>query len=249
LGQARATLLAHPERPLSPEPGRELAALVERAAAGTPLAYLTGEREFCGLALWVSPAVLVPRPESELLVTLAAAALAGRARPRVLDVGTGSGCLAIAIAQAVPAAAVWASDLSAEALALARRNAERHGLANRIHFAQGDLLAALPPGAPPFDVIVANLPYIDSAELARLPVAQHEPKLALDGGPGGLTLVERLLAQARPFVTAGSHLLLEIGAGQGPAAVALAQAAFPGARVAVQADFAGLDRVLAIELR
>lgn len=253
LDEARASALAHPERPLTAEQARHYQALVARAAAGTPLAYLTGEREFCGLALWVTPAVLVPRPESELLVELAVAALGrkaqgSRARPRVLDVGTGSGCLAVAIATRAPNAAMWATDLSAEALGVARRNAQRHGLANRIRFTQGDLLAALPAGVPRFDVVVANLPYIDSAELAGLPVAQHEPRLALDGGPGGLGLVGRLLAQARPYLAPGGLMLLEIGAGQGPAAERLAQAALPGARTRVHADWAGHDRVLAVEL-
>jgi release factor glutamine methyltransferase len=253
LGEPRASVLAHPERALPAQQGRAYAALVARAAAGTPLAYLTGEREFCGLALWVSPAVLVPRPESEQLVDLAVAALQrqappGQAPPRLLDVGTGSGNLAVAIAAQVPQAVVWATDLSAEALALARRNASRHGLASRINFAQGDLFAALPPGTPPFDVIVANLPYIDSAELAALAVARHEPALALDGGPGGLALVGSLLAQAPAHLVPGGVALLEIGAGQGPAAAALAWAACPGAAVAVHSDLAGLDRVLAVEL-
>lgn len=244
LGLDRTQVLTQPERPLSAAEQAAFERLVARAAAGEPLAYLLGRREFYGLSFEVTPYVLVPRPETELLVDLARAL-----NPkRVLDVGTGSGCIAVALAVNVPDAAITALDLSPEALAVAQGNAETHGVSDRITFRHSDLLAALEPAAPVFDLLCANLPYIDTTELHTLPVAAHEPALALDGGPGGLVLVARLLAQAGPHLAPGAALLLEIGATQGPAAAALAQQAFPAAAVGVARDLAGLDRVLTITL-
>ena len=256
-GLTRAQVLARPEQPLSSEQLASFTALVARAAEGEPLAYLTGEREFYGLAFWVNRHVLVPRPESELLVDLGKVGRPGR----LLDVGTGSGCLAVSLAVHLPEALVMAVDISPEALALARLNAERHHVQRRVTCLHSDLLSAwLPPAdpfatrlpvvrPPAFDLIVANLPYIDSGELRGLPVARHEPWPALDGGPGGLQLIERLLAQAPRFLAPGGQLLLEIGATQGRAAAALAQAAFPQAQVLVHPDLAGLDRVVAVRTR
>ncbi len=248
-GLTRTQILARPETPLTAEQSAAFASLVARAAQGEPLAYLTGQREFYGLEFEVDANVLVPRPETERLVDLALAAQPGR----VLDVGTGSGCIAVALAVHLPRAAIVASDLSPQALAVARRNAERHRVADRIRFIQSDLLdfgllpaSGLSPLTSQFDLIAANLPYIDRAELPSLPVARFEPRLALDGGPGGLTLVERLLAQAPGLLAAEGRLLLEIGADQGPAAMRLARAAFPGSDIRVERDLAGLDRVLAI---
>jgi release factor glutamine methyltransferase len=256
LGLTRAQLLARPEAPLAPGQAATFEGLVTRAALGEPLAYLTGRREFYGLDFDVDVNVLVPRPETELLVDLARAA-----RPRrALDVGTGSGCIAVALAVHLPEAAITASDVSNEALQVARQNARRYGVDGRMEFVVSDLLAfirtptsdfRLPTSSsqPPFDLICANLPYIDPQELLGLPVARFEPWLALDGGPGGLTLVERLLRAAPPALAPGGLLLLEIGAGQGPAAVTLAGAAFPDARVTVERDLAGFDRVLAVRPR
>jgi release factor glutamine methyltransferase len=257
LGLSRARLLAHPELRLSSAQQAEYDRLIARAALGEPLAYLTGVREFYGLDFAVEPGVLVPRPETELLVDLA---LARRPR-RILDVGTGSGCIAVALAVRLPSALVTALDLSPAALDLARRNAARHGVAPRLTLLESDLLTALHPtadfrpaqGASDFQVLAANLPYVDRAELAGLPVARHEPWLALDGGPGGLVLVARLLrqvaewpARALPLLPPGAALLLEIGAGQGPAALALASAAFPAAQCRIHPDSAGHDRVLEV---
>jgi len=247
LGLTRAQVLARPEQVLTPEQAAAFEALVARAAAGEPLAYLTGRREFYGLDFEIDPAVLVPRPETELLVDRALATQPAR----VLDVGTGSGCIAVTLAVRLPQAAITASDLSPAALALANRNAQRQGVATRITFVHSDLLEAfLPPASnfqPPFNLIAANLPYIDTDELGTLPVARFEPRLALDGGPGGLTLVARLLRQAPAVLAPGGRLLLEIGARQGPAALDLAYAAFPSAAVRVQRDLAGLDRLLVVE--
>ena len=249
LGLTRAQLLARPEALLSSEQTAAFEALVARAALGEPLAYLTGQREFYGLAFEVDARVLVPRPETELLVDRARAACPSR----VLDVGTGSGCIAVALAVSLPQASVTATDISNEALAVAGRNAQRHQVAGRIEFIPSDLLAAFQPPAfslpLPFDLICANLPYIDPDELSRLPVSRFEPRLALEGGPGGLVLIGRLLRQAPAVLASGGRVLLEIGASQGPAALSLARAAFPNASASIERDLAGLDRLLVIESR
>ncbi len=249
LGLTRTQVLSQPELPLTAGQAAAYAGLVARAADGEPLAYLTGEREFHGLAFEVDRHVLVPRPETEVLVDLA---LDGPGR-QIADVGAGSGCIGVTLAVHWPEAQVHALDISPEALGVARRNAARHGVRARLVFLESDLLAALlPPGArgspPAFDLICANLPYIDTDELRGLAVARYEPRLALDGGAGGLRLIERLLGQAPRLLAPGGRLLLEIGATQGAAVAALACAAFPSARVAVHRDPAGLDRVVAIAL-
>ena len=243
LGLNRTQVLTQPERTLSAAEQAAFERLTARAAVNEPLAYILGRREFYGLSFEVNSQVLVPRPETELLVDLARA----RRPKRALDVGTGSGCIAVALAVNVPDATVTALDLSPEALAVARRNAAAHGVSDRLTFVQSDLLAALEPAAT-FDLLCANLPYIDTAELSTLPVAAHEPALALDGGPGGLLVIERLLAQAPPHLAPGATLLLEIGATQGAAAVALGRAAFPAAAVRIVRDLSDLDRVLTITL-
>ncbi|RMF27250.1 MAG: HemK family protein methyltransferase, partial [Chloroflexi bacterium] len=165
--------------------------------------------------------------------------------PTIADVGTGSGCLAVVLARRLPQARLYALDLSPEALALARRNALRHGVADRIRFLASDLLQALPE---PVDLIVANPPYVAEAEWDRLPrsVRRHEPRLALAGGPDGLAVIRRLLAQAPAYLRPGGRLLMEIGAGQGNAVLALARAAFPTAQIALHPDLAGHPRVLAV---
>jgi release factor glutamine methyltransferase len=219
-----------------------------RAAAGEPLAYLTGHREFYGLDFLVDARVLVPRPETETLVDLARAHAHPHAPTRILDVGTGSGCLAVAVARHLPSAHVTATDISAGALAVARRNADRHGVSDRVTFVQSDLLSDCRLQTSSFTLLLANLPYIASSDLPRLPVSEHEPRLALDGGSEGLDLIRRLLADAPRVLSSNGGLLLEIGADQGQAVSALARTAFPAAQIRVHRDWAGLDRVVAITL-
>jgi len=247
LGLARAALLAHPERPFSRAEAETLSALLKRRAMREPLPYLTGWREFFGLGFSVDPNVLIPRPETELLVERALAWAADQGLPSTLtlaDVGTGCGCIAVALAVHLPQAMIYASDLSADALAVARRNAARHGVASRVRFCQGDLLAALPE---PVQMIVANLPYISQQEWPNLPPeVRWEPRWALDGGPDGLDLVRRLLAQAPHYLAPNGALLLEIGARQGEAAIRLARAAFPRAEVSLLHDGAGCARVIQV---
>ena len=189
--------------------------LVRRRARAEPVAYLVGRREFYALSFEVSPAVLIPRPETELLV-LELLERANRQQPgRVLDLCTGSGCVAVAVAVHWPEARITATDLSVDALAIARQNATRHNVVERVDFLQGDLFAALPAGAM-FDFIVSNPPYIRDDELAGLPadVARYEPELALRGGPDGLQCIRRILQGAVKYLRPGGWLMLEMDPAQ-----------------------------------
>ena len=242
MGVSRATLLAHPERLVTSDQESRYTELIARRAAHYPLPYLTGRSEFYGLDFLVTPEVLIPRPETELLVDLALA----RRPASVVDVGTGSGCVAIALAVHLPRALVYAIDASAAALAVARLNADRHGVAGRVQLMAGDLLTPRPRLV---DLIVSNPPYVAADEWAALPVSvrDHEPRLALDGGTDGLVIIQRLLSEAPAVLRPGGVLLIEIGARQGDAASYLALTAFPGSTVRVHADLAGHDRVLEVE--
>jgi release factor glutamine methyltransferase len=249
LGVKRAWVLAHPEAVLSPQQEQSLNENLRRLESGEPLPYVLGHWEFYGLDFVVGPAVLIPRPETELLVEQALAWLRShpaRAERLAVDVGSGSGCIAISLAAHTPDLRVIAADVSSSALEIARQNAHRHGVAGQIDFCQADLLPQA--AGQPFDLICANLPYIPSAALPGLAVARAEPRLALDGGPDGLALIRRLLAQAQACLAPGGLILLEIEASQGQAAVALAQAAFPSAQVALHQDLAGLERLVEIVL-
>lgn len=245
-GRGRSWLLAHPEARLGEEEAARFSALLARAAAGEPLAHLVGEREFCGLPFTITPDVLIPRPETESLVEAVLDWAHRHSKPTlsIVDVGTGSGAIAIALAVMLPLARVAAVEISEEALEIARYNAERYEVAARIHFVQGDLLNDL---TGPFDVIVANLPYINHEELSALEVGRWEPRVALDGGPDGLDLIRALLRQAPSRLARGGLLLLEIGYDQGERVVSLCRAAFPGATVTLRPDLAGLDRVVHVE--
>ena len=245
----KAMVLAHPERSLEASEAARLAALVARRAAREPLAYVLGWREFYGRRFAVTPAVLVPRPETELVVELALEYL--RPQPagatRAVDVGTGSGALAVTLAAEWPELRVLATDCSPAALAVARANAQRHRVASRVRCRCTDLLAGT-DGT--FTLIVANLPYISSAMIRTLmpEVAQHEPRVALDGGPDGLGPNRRLLAQAGNRLAPGGLLLLEMGADHGEVMRAEATRRFPTADIAVIPDLAGLDRVLRVQI-
>lgn len=241
---SRARLLAHPERSLTSAQVTRYGKLVDDRVSGYPLPYLTGEIEFYGLDIEVTPEVLIPRPETELLVDLAL-----ERRPKtVVDVGTGSGCIALALAVHLPEATLYGIDISPAALAVARRNAERHGLDDRIHFMAGDLLDRRPG---PVDLIVSNPPYVSADEWASLPssVRNHEPRLALDGGPDGLEVVRRLLFQSQGLLEPGGAVLIEIGAAQGEPARDTAETFFPelGTSIRIHPDLGGRDRVLEIQ--
>lgn len=246
LGVERAYLLVYPNHILTADQQNRFEKLVERCAAGEPLAYILGRRGFYDREFIVTPAVLIPRPETELLLEAALVFVKGKPDSTVVDVGTGSGALAVTLAAHCPAAAVYAVDISPAALAVAKRNAAANEVAERVTFFEGDLLVPLLERGAQIDVIMANLPYVASDDLPHLAVTRYEPRLALDGGADGLDLVRRLLGQAAAALNPGGLVLLEIGADQGAAVEALARAAFPQAGVEVLPDYAGLDRIVRI---
>jgi release factor glutamine methyltransferase len=224
--------------------------LIRRRLEGCPVAYLVGRKEFFGLEFEVTPAVLIPRPDSETVVTECLALAKKVPQPRVVDIGTGSGNLAVAIAQQHAGAQVTAIDVSAEALEVARRNAARHGAAERMRFLAGDLFGLLSPDER-FDFVLSNPPYIPHEDLDKLPVGvrDYEPRLALDGGPGGFAAFEKLVDRARGRLEAGGHLIVEIGAPQEMEARRRI-AAFPEYELAgTIRDHSGHPRVLRARLR
>lgn len=246
-GKPRAWVLAHPEAPLTGSRAAALEALAQRLSDGEPLPYLLGEWEFFGLSFEVTPDVLIPRPETELLVESAIARLKDLRGDnlRVADVGTGSGCIAISLAVTVPGVRVTATDISAEALEVARRNAVRHGVEERVEFQCCNLL---PDSPADFHLIVANLPYIPTRTLCKLPVYRREPTLALDGGTDGLSAIRSLIEQAPERLAPGGMLLMEIEASEGAAVLSLACDAFSEAEVHLHKDVAGHDRLLEVRI-
>ncbi len=247
LGLERADLLARPETPLAPAQAATLEGLLARRERREPLAYLLGRREFHGLDFRVTPAVMVPRPETETLVEEALAWARSRPAPvTVADVGTGSGCIVVSLAVRLPDVRFLATDVSPAALAVAEENAHRHGVARRVRLLSGHLLQPLPG---PVDLVVANLPYVPSGRLDSLQpeVRDYEPRGALDGGPDGTDLLRPLLRQAGSYLRPGGALMLEIDEEQGPALAEAARSAFPAAAVSVLPDLSGRDRVLVVQ--
>lgn len=219
--------------------------LVRRRSEGTPVAYLVGRREFYSLSFHVTPDVLIPRPETEFLLIALLDLAKGRGELKIADIGTGSGCVAVSAAKHLLQAHVTAIDISPAALVVARKNAAAHGVEGRIEFVESDLFAALPVEQR-FDYIVSNPPYVTSAEIERLPreVKDHEPRLALDAGPQGTAVIERLLPQTAQRLAPGGWLLMEIG----PAIESAVRALFGGGNWelgATKKDLAGLARVIA----
>ena len=245
LGWSRTQALAEARHMLEPEQQAAFAALVARRQHLEPIAYITGHREFFGLDFLVTPATLVPRPETELLVELALRWI--RKRPpgqlRVADIGTGTGCIAIAIAVHAPHAQLLAVDVSAAALAVAAANVAHHAVQAQVQLAEGDLLTPL---ETPVDLLVSNPPYTILSENDEN-VNRHEPQLALDGGSDGLDVYRRLLCDAPSKLSAGGTIMLEIGAAQAAAITTLAAHAFPSAQLLVHRDLAGRDRVVVID--
>lgn len=257
----RATVLAHPEAGVGPQQTDAYRTAVERRAAGESVAYIRGVKEFYGLALAVDRRALIPRPETELLVELGLERLRslliehprppGAAPVRVWDVGTGSGAIVVVVAVEARRRGYGrdvtfrATDISADALALAVENAVVHGVADVIEFAQADLLALA--GAEPVELVLANLPYIPTAVVPALPpAATFEPTLALDGGPDGLQLIRRLLAQLPAMTTPDASCLLEIGAEQEEPFRLAARELLSGWQLDIHHDLAGQPRVAAL---
>lgn len=249
-GLSRIELYAFHDRPLSPEERATLRDGVRRRAAGEPLQYVTGEVAFRHIVVKVRPGVLIPRPETEVLVDAVLpaidAAIAERGEARVLDLCTGSGCVALAIAQERAAARVFATDISAGAVALARENAERLGLADRVEIAQGDLFDPVPEELlGGFDVVVSNPPYVPSADISGLPseVTEFEPHLALDGGEDGLSVFRHVIDGARRWMRSqASCLAVELDERKVQQAASETLQCYQD--VSVVSDLAGRDRVM-----
>jgi len=242
-------LISPPHHPLPPHHLAAYRTFINRCAGGEPMAYIVGRTEFFALDFLIDRRALIPRPETEHLVEMALKKCqTATTKAQVADVGTGSGCIVISLAVKRPDQKFFATDISADALALAHENAKRHKVNARVQFLRGDLLAPVPVRA---DGVVANLPYVTTAEWQSLPrhIREHEPRAALDGGPDGLGLIRKLLTQAAQRVKPDGWLLLEIGATQGAAVSALARQAFPLAAVNLHRDYAGLTRIVEIQLR
>ncbi|MDP2936236.1 MAG: peptide chain release factor N(5)-glutamine methyltransferase [Dehalococcoidia bacterium] len=249
LNVSRDYLFTHGDEPVGAKATREYCAHLERRGRREPLAYITGHKEFFGLCFHVDRRVLIPRPETELLVEecLRLLQLSGAHTPVLADVGTGSGAIAVALAASRSEVMVYATDNSQEALQVASFNAARQSVQERITFLQGSLLAPLPE---PVDMVLANLPYVPTDILATLQpeIADYEPLAALDGGRDGLAVIRGLLSQAPTRLRPGGRVLLEIGADQAVGVMQAASERMPGAGVRVVKDLAGLDRVVVIEL-
>lgn len=217
LGMERLQLYLHHDKPLSADELASYREAVRRRASREPLQYITGKQEFWSLEFEVAPSVLIPRPETEILVERAIQLLRNSPQATVLDLGTGSGAIAVCIAKECPSVRVVATDKSLPALQAARRNAVRHGVQDRVHFAAMDLFGGFFPSSRRFDLVATNPPYIGDAEFPSLQpeVAQYEPESALRGeGPHGLEIIRRILRDAPAHIKAGGELLMEIGQGQ-----------------------------------
>jgi release factor glutamine methyltransferase len=251
LGAARIKLYTDYERPLTPQQLAQYRQLVQRAGEHEPIAYLIGKAHFFNLELDIEPGVLIPRPDTETLVEQVVQLCRhqpGLEAPRILELCTGSGCIAAALATSLKAAVIYATDISPAAVALARRNLQKLGLMDRVTVEEGDLFAPLERAVDvrPFDLIVANPPYIPTGQIDSLDrgVRQYEPLAALDGGLDGLSFHRRILEQAPRRLAAGGRLYLEIAFDQGPAAVALATAHGQYTQTRLIKDYGGHERVL-----
>ncbi len=243
---SRADMIAHRERELDSEVAERFTALVDERARGAPLAYVTGEAGFYGRMFGVDARVLVPRPETELAVEWAVRHLRAidRENGTAADIGTGSGAIAVTLACELRQLGVYATDVSQDALSVARRNAARNDVFQHVTFLRGDLAAPIVPYAP-FDCVVANLPYVPSAECAAAPdPVAFEPLLARDGGADGLDLYRRFVPELPKLIAPRGIVLLEAAPGNARALEALVRAALPNAGVEIVPDYAGLERLV-----
>jgi release factor glutamine methyltransferase len=250
----RSVLYAHPEHTISPEQEQHYLALIERRRQHEPIAYITGHKEFYGLDLYVDSRVLIPRPETELLVEAALASINRRLNagqiPIIADIGTGSGAIPVAIAVAQPRLPyIYACDISTDALEVAHTNARHLGVEECIRFLQGNLLTPLPE---PIDLLLANLPYVGTDEMPDMTedVLAHEPHLALFSGPHGLNLLQQICTDAQKSgkLHIASEIILEIGYQQGKIVAQLIRELWPQADITVRKDYAGFDRLILVNL-
>jgi len=245
LNISRVQLYQDLDHELSPEQEPTFWNLIKRRLSHEPTAYIIGHREFYGLDFYVNPHVLIPRPESELLVEMALSLAQNHRVTTIADIGTGCGAIAINLALHSSQTKIYATDISASALKVALINCKKHGVVNRICLLQGDMLDPLPE---PVDLIVANLPYVKKAELLRTSQAESEPLLALNGGSDGLQKIHRLCRQVENKLHPTGYLFLEIGQGQGRAVTTLLHSLFPYAKIEVVPDLGGTERVVSLHL-
>lgn len=237
LGMSAAQLYLNFDQELAPEKENDFRLLIQRRLCSEPAAYILGHREFYGLDYYVNQSVLIPRPETELLVE-ETIGLAGNYESAIIaDVGTGCGAIGVALAVNLPRARIYATDISTEALMVARANARRHGVEERLVFSKGDLLEPLPESV---DIVVANLPYVRSPDVA----GSFEPHIALDGGSDGLAVISRFCGQLSGKVRPSGCVLLEVGLGQAEAVTEMFRGTLPDARVEVYPDLAGIERIV-----
>lgn len=252
VNKPRTWVMAHPGLSLTNEQRNKLNASLARLESGEPFPYVLGHWEFFGMEFDITPDVLIPRPETELLVEKAIVWMQeSNVRRTVVDVGTGSGVIAVSIAAHIPMAHVLATDISLPALAVAENNARKFNVPDRIKFVECDILPPHPKSLPTeehFDLLCANLPYIPTEILHSLPVYGREPTLALDGGADGLDLFRKLMNIAPEWMAPNSLILLEIEATLGVQALNLAYDMFSGARIHLHKDLTGRDRLLEIML-
>jgi len=245
LSMDRTSIYQNMERELTAEQENTFFQLVQRHIHGEPVPYITGHREFFGIDFIVNPRVLIPRPETELLVEkVLDTATVYRART-IADIGTGCGAIAVVLALKLPETRIYAVDISSEALETARLNAGNYRVRNRIQFLRGDLLEPLPEKQ---DIIVANLPYVRTGDLVE-PSIRCEPQIALNGGPEGISIIQRLILQSREKLNRGGFLSLEIGMGQTSQVRAMLKDCFAGCEPLVLKDLAGIERVIWIQKR
>lgn len=245
LGIDRVRLYANLNSELSAEQENDFWHLVQRRLSGEPAAYIAGHREFYGFDFFVDRRVLIPRPETELLVEKAIRLAQTHAIATVADIGTGCGAIAISLALNLPRIKIYASDVATDALEVARINCEKHGVAGRIQLLPGDMLAPLPE---PVDLILANLPYVTEQETSQAGLADFEPLIALNGGSDGLDGIRRLGEQATDKLNPQGGMLLEIGWGQGQAVTNLLRRNFPSASLEIIPDLQGIERVISLRL-
>ena len=246
LESTRAQLYTDLDKELKPEQAELYQKLIARRLNGEPSAYITNQREFYGLDLFVDSRVLIPRPETEILVEKTLECAQNYSAPVIADIGTGCGAIAICLAINLPEAKIYATDLSAGALEVARLNCEKHRVNERVELLLGDMLNPLPE---PLDIIVANLPYVKTSELSGVSSTHSEPELALDGGISGLEKIQKLCHQASKKLNPDGCLLLEIGLGQKEGVTSTLRRLFPSGKIEATPDLAGIDRVVSLTLR
>ncbi len=245
LGIDRARLLASLDADISPEQRQNFMKLVARRSKGEPTAYITGHREFYALDLNVNPQVLIPRPETEMLVDKAVSLCREYSYSKVADIGTGCGAIAVSLAVTMPDILIYATDISDGALRVAGQNATKHGVKDRIKFLKGELLEPL---MEPVDLIIANLPYVRQRDVPDKGPLSYEPANALNGGEEGLDKIGGLCREAGSKLNSNGSLLLEIGQGQGEAVKVILHKYYPLANIEIEKDLAGIERMVALRL-